>query len=399
MSEEKKRTGTSLRPGGRSGTADILPSALSVSTLSKQIPEILDPGELPLPEPPEVPLRVAHVMAGAAAGGAELFFERLCIAQAKSGLDILSVIRRDAGRLRRLTEGGLTPRELRFGGQADLLTRPRLNSTLRSFDPAVVVAWMNRAARFAPTGPWTLAGRLGGFYDLSYYRRCTHLIGNTHGLVAWMVRQGWPKDQVHYVPNFANDIGHVTPKRPPEIPDDIPFVLALGRLHTNKAFDVLIRAIARVPGVHLMIAGEGPERETLETIARTERVTDRVHMPGWAEPAGLIRACDLFVCPSRHEPLGNVVIEGFSAVRPVVAAASQGPRELIVHGRNGLLAPVDDDKMLAAAMQAVLADHALAHRLAVAGRATYERNFAPKPVLAAWADFLRHVAPNAPESA
>ncbi|NHO31768.1 glycosyltransferase [Acetobacter sp. LMG 1636] len=358
-----------------------------------EIPEILDPGELPIPTPPIGPLRVAHVMAGAPAGGAELFFERLCIAQAANGLDVLSVIRRDPDRLARLTAGGLTPRELRFGGQADLLTRPRLNAALRKFEPSVVVAWMNRAARFASTGPWTLAGRLGGFYDLSYYRRCTHLIGNTHGLVSWMTRQGWPAEQVHYVPNFATDIGQVAPKRPREIPDGVPFVLALGRLHTNKAFDVLIRAIARVPGVHLMIAGEGPERENLEALARTERVRDRVHMPGWTDPASLIRACDLFVCPSRHEPLGNVVIEGFSAVRPVVAAASQGPRELILHGRNGLLAPVDDDRALAAVMQMVLADHALAHRLAVAGRATYERSFGPKPVLAAWAEFLQRVAP------
>ncbi|GBR03553.1 glycosyltransferase [Acetobacter oeni LMG 21952] len=372
---------------------------MSPEPFHKSVPEILDPGELPLPEPPVTPVRVAHVMAGAAAGGAELFFERLCIAQAKSGLDVLPVIRRNAERLVRLQAGNLTPRELRFGGQADLLTRPRLNAALKNFSPTVVVAWMNRAARFTPTGPWTLTGRLGGFYDLSYYRRCTHLIGNTRGLVSWMTRQGWPESQVHYVPNFATDIGHVAPKRPAEIPDGVPFILALGRLHTNKAFDVLIRAIARVPGVHLMIAGEGPEREALETLTRTERVSDRVHMPGWVDPPGLIRACDLFVCPSRHEPLGNVVIEGFSAVRPVVAAASQGPRELIVHGRNGLLASIDDDKMLAAAMQTVLSDHALAHRLAVAGRATYEHDFAPKPVLAAWSVFLRRVAPDAYQGA
>lgn len=341
-----------------------------------------------------LPFRVAHVMAGAAAGGAELFFERLTAAQAGSGMAVLPVIRRNAERVERLRQAGLSPRELRFGGQADLLTRPRLNSMLRRFQPQVVVAWMNRAARFTPTGPWTLAGRLGGFYDLSYYRRCSHLVGNTRGLASWMVAQGWPADRVHYVPNFATDISHVAPRRPPEIPEGIPFILALGRLHTNKAFDVLIRAMPRIPGVHLVIGGEGPEREALETLARTEGVAGRVHMPGWAtDPAALIRACDVFVCPSRHEPLGNVVIEGFSAVRPVVATASQGPRELIVHGQNGLLTPLDDDRSLAASICTVLEDPTLAHRLAVSGRATYERHFAPAPVLAAWEQFLRRVAP------
>lgn len=356
-------------------------------------PEILAPGEPVLIRPARAPLRVAHVMAGAPAGGAELFFERLCMAQARTGVDVLPVIRRDEGRMARLQEAGLKPRELRFGGPADLLTRPRLNTMLRAFDPSVVVAWMNRAARFAPTGPWTLVGRLGGFYNLSYYRRCSHLVGNTRGLVAWMIDQGWPRDRTHYVPNFATDIEKVASVRPPQIPDGVPFVLALGRLHRNKAFDVLIRAIARLPGVWLMIAGEGSERETLETLIRTERVRDRVIMPGWADPAPLIRACDVLVCSSRHEPLGNVVIEGFSAVRPVVAAASQGPRELIMHGRNGLLAPLEDHRSLASAIGMVLGDHALAQRLAIGGRKTYERDFAPAPVLAAWDEFLRHVAP------
>ncbi|WP_408736930.1 glycosyltransferase [Acetobacter conturbans] len=359
---------------------------------------MLMPGNAFPPEGPDLaspPVRVAHVMAGAAAGGAELFFERLCIAQnAESGVDVLPVIRRDEDRLQRLRTGGLTPRELRFGGQADLLTRPKLNSVLKAFHPSVVVAWMNRAARFAPPGPWTLAGRLGGFYDLGYYKRCEHLIGNTRGLASWMVRQGWPAERVHYVPNFAADISKVEPVRPREIPSDVPFIVALGRLHTNKAFDVLIRAMKHLPGVRLLIAGEGPEREALETLIRTERLGDRVIMPGWASnPASLIRACDVFVCPSRHEPLGNVVIEGFSAIRPVVAAASQGPRELIVHGSNGMLAPVDDARSLATSIGMVLGDHVLAQRLALAGRRTYEKNFAPMPVLTAWEAFLRKVSP------
>jgi glycosyltransferase involved in cell wall biosynthesis len=89
--------------------------------------------------------------------------------------------------------------------------------------------------------------------------------------------------------------------------------------------------------------------------------------------------------------LGNVVIEGFSAARPVVAAASQGPTELITHGHNGLLAPLEDATALAAALNEVLESPALAHDLAQAGRETYESTFAPEPVLHAWQDFLSTV--------
>jgi glycosyltransferase involved in cell wall biosynthesis len=100
-------------------------------------------------------------------------------------------------------------------------------------------------------------------------------------------------------------------------------------------------------------------------------------MPGWADDtAGLIAGCDVLVCPSRHEPLGNVVIEGFSGARPVVAARAQGPVELIRDGIDGMLVPLEDARALAAAIMAVLDDAALAARLAASGRARYETDFA-----------------------
>ncbi len=127
------------------------------------------------------------------------------------------------------------------------------------------------------------------------------------------------------------------------VPDGAKLVLALGRLHRNKGFDVLIRALARLPDAHALIAGEGPERAALAALARAEGVAARVHMPGWREDtAALLAACDVLACPSRQEPLGNVVIEGWSARVPVVAAAAQGPAELILPGQDGLLVPCEN---------------------------------------------------------
>ena len=334
-------------------------------------------------------MRIAHIMAGAAAGGAELFYERLSMAQHQAGDTVLAAIRRDPGRAARLRRGGLEPLQLRFGGGLDLLTRPRLRRALRGFEPRVAIAWMNRAARMTPAGDWVLAGRLGGFYDLSYYRRCDHLIGNTQGIVDWMRAQGWPAARAHYLPNFSDDHGGARPARPDWLPAGAKLVLALGRLHPNKAFDVLLRAMRDVPGAFLLLAGEGPERGALGALARREGVAARVRLPGWCEDTGaLLAAADLLVCPSRHEPLGNVIIEAFSARLPVVAAASQGPVELITSGVNGVLAPVEDAPALAAAIVSVLRDPALAACLGQAGRACYEAEFARAPVLARWHAFL-----------
>jgi glycosyltransferase involved in cell wall biosynthesis len=328
--------------------------------------------------------RSAHLLGAAGDGGAELFFERLTAGLARAGDAVLPVIRANPARTARLRAAGLAPEEAGFGGRLDVLTRPRLARLLGGFAPRVVVAWMSRAAHHAPQGDWVLAGRLGGYYDLKYYRRCSHLVGNTRAIVEWIVSQGWARERVLHLPNFAADLLGAAPVWP-DLPVGSRLVVALGRLHRNKAFDVLIRALPRLPLVHVMIAGEGPERAALEDLARGEGVADRVHLAGWRQDtAGLLAAAELLVCPSRHEPLGNVVIEAFSAARPVVAAAVDGPAALIETGRTGLLVPVEDPAALAAAIGAVLEDTALAARLAAAGRGAFLARFAEAPVLAQW---------------
>jgi glycosyltransferase involved in cell wall biosynthesis len=336
-------------------------------------------------------MRIAQVMAGSPAGGAELFFERLTIALSGAGETVLPVIRRNAARAQLLSSVGLDVVQLGFGGPLDLLTRRRLRAALRSFAPRVVVAWMNRAARFAPRGDWVLTGRLGGYYDLRYYRHCDHLIGNTRGIVDWIARQGWPAARVHHLPNFSPDMADAVPASL-GLPDGARIVLALGRLHRNKGFDVLVRALPAMPGVHAVIAGDGPERAALLALAGREGVADRLHLLGWRnETASLLAASDLLVCPSRHEPLGNVVIEAWSARRPVVAAASDGLRELITSGRDGMLVPTEDPDALANAIVNLLDDPRQAAALAEAGRLRYQAEHAETSVVARWRQFLATV--------
>jgi glycosyltransferase involved in cell wall biosynthesis len=344
------------------------------------------------PSPPGIaPLRVAQVMAGAPAGGAELFFERLSIALAGAGDQVLPIIRRESARADRLRAAGLPPTELGFGGTFDLFTERRLTAELHRFAPRVTVAWMSRAAQFTPAGDWVLVGRLGGTYDLRNFRRCDHLVANTHGLTRWILGEGWPLARVHHLPNFSPDMAGATPvsRATLGVPDGVPLLLALGRLHPNKAFDVLVRALARLPRAHVVIAGEGPERASLEALARSEGVSDRLHLPGWRnDTAELLAAADLLVCPSRQEPLGNVVLEAWSARRPVVAAAAAGPSELITPDRDGLLVLPEDKTALADAIRALLDDPGRTAMLVRNGRTRYEADFAEAPVLARWRRFL-----------
>lgn len=336
-------------------------------------------------------MRIAQIMAGAHHGGAELFFERLTIALHRAGENVLPLIRRDAERAGRLKEAGLAPLQFRFGGPLDLLTRPRLARAMNAFAPRVAVSWMSRAADHVPPGPWVHVGRLGGYYPLRHYRHCDHLVGNTKGLVGWFRANGWPEARTHFLPNFVADYGDAAPAE--GLPDGRPRLLALGRLHADKGFDVLIRALARLPGASLLIAGEGPEREALGRLAGELGVADRVFLLGWRADAGaLLKAADLFVCSSRSEPLGNVVLEAWSAGCPVIAANADGPGELIAEGSDGLLVPREDEARLAAAMFALLEDPERAAALAAAGRRRFLAEFAEAPVLAAWRHFLAAVA-------
>ena len=171
-------------------------------------------------------MKIAHIMAGAPAGGAELFFERLTLAQHRTGEAIRAIIRADPDRAARLAE--LEPLQLAFGGALDLMTGRRLRAALTEFAPQIAIAWMNRAARFTPSGDWVLAGRLGGYYDLAYYKRCDHLIGNTRALATWIVKEGWPAARTHYLPNFAPDLAGAAPERL-DVPPGAPLILTRGR--------------------------------------------------------------------------------------------------------------------------------------------------------------------------
>jgi glycosyltransferase involved in cell wall biosynthesis len=118
-----------------------------------------------------------------------------------------------------------------------------------------------------------------------------------------------------------------------------------------------------------------------------------VRFLGWREDVpALLAACDVLVSSARVEPLGNTIIEAWAAAKPVIAASSSGPSELIKNEQNGLLVPLEDAAGLAAALRRLLGDRALAASLAAAGRAAFEAQFSEAPVVAAYRDFFAKVA-------
>ena len=135
-----------------------------------------------------------------------------------------------------------------------------------------------------------------------------------------------------------------------------------------------------LPGHWLWIAGTGPEERSLRARALELGIEKRVRFLGWRrDVASLLASADVLVCPSREEPLGNVIIESWAHEVPVVAAASAGPRELISHDIDGLLCKVDDPAALADAI--IMAEGGMAVRLSVQGLQNYQENFSEEIVV------------------
>jgi glycosyltransferase involved in cell wall biosynthesis len=160
-------------------------------------------------------------------------------------------------------------------------------------------------------------------------------------------------------------------------PHPRPYIFAIGRHAPQKGFDNLFTAFARIvqdprnAEMHdLLIAGEGPETETLQKLACELRLGDRLKFVGrknHAEAVALFLGCSFFVLSSRaDEGLPVVSVEALAAGAPIVATCSGGTPEAVQNGVNGLIVPKDDVDALEAGMRNMASDPALRQRMRAA---------------------------------
>jgi glycogen synthase len=185
-----------------------------------------------------------------------------------------------------------------------------------------------------------------------------------------------PAERAHVVYNGVDldEFTHVVPAQ-----RDRPFVLGIGRHVTQKGFDVLLRAFAKLrrndalSSHQLVLAGDGAQHEYLRALAHQLDLDDHVDFVGRcdrAATAALFAGCSLFVLPSRHEPMGIVNLEAMAAGRPVLASAVGGVPELVVDRETGVLVRPDDHEHLAHELGLLLAAPDVRARM---GRAGLER--------------------------
>lgn len=178
-----------------------------------------------------------------------------------------------------------------------------------------------------------------------------------------MVRSGIPRHRCRVIYNVAWDFDD---SKSPEdwkkewgIPEDAIVIGSVGHIRPIKGFDVLLEAARRLvdlPQWRLVIGGDVDDPK-VRSLAETEELRHRLVLPGRITNApNAMRAFHVFVMPSRSEGLCRALIEAMSmGVCPIVSEAG-GMKELVRHGRDGLVFPIDDVPTLAGHLRTVMED-------------------------------------------
>ncbi|MCX5147258.1 glycosyltransferase [Streptomyces sp. NPDC048550] len=301
-------------------------------------------------------MRALHIITGLGVGGAEQQL-RLLLRHLPMRCDVLTLT--NPGPVAEgLRADGVRVVHLGMRGNRDLGALPRLVRFIRREQYDLVHTHLYRAcvygrlaARLAGVGATVATEHSLGEGEIEGRRltagvRALYLASERLGaatvavsdsVAARLEEWGVPAARVHVVPNgieavrfrFDEGVRRATRARS-GLPERAFVVGGVGRLVPGKRFDSLVRAVAALPGAHLLLAGDGPERAALRRLAAELGAQSRIHLLGERDPLGdsadgrtsgipaLLAAMDVFVSPSREEAFGLAVVEALAAGLPVL---------------------------------------------------------------------------------
>lgn len=341
-----------------------------------------------------------HIIAGASTGGAETFCLDTITALAAHGIEQKVLCRPHPQNLDRLRQLSIDFETLSFTAATRLSGAPVfIRRATDAWQADIVHAWMSRAASFVPIDmPCPVIGWMGGYYNLKYFRHSDYLLTVTDRIRQHAIAFGVPPERA-----FVSHTFGTLPDCPAigreelGVPKHALLLLVLSRLHWKKGIDTAIRALTRLPGAHLCLAGDGPERARCEALARSVSLTERVHFLGWrTDRKALLQACDICLLPSRYEPFGTVILEAWSTKRPLVAALADGAQQYVRDGENGAVFAIDAAEELARRVTQIASDPTFAARLVENGYREYETKFSRDVVIDNLLEIYRQVISRGP---
>lgn len=164
------------------------------------------------------------------------------------------------------------------------------------------------------------------------------------------------RENILYIPNLV-DTKIFKPKEIQKNIENNGFVFgAMGNLVPIKCFDILIKAFAvvteQIPFSTLLIAGSGQEKQNLQSLIDKLDLCDKVKLVGYInreDTVDFFNVCDCFICSSKMETFGAVIIEALACGKPVAATRCGGPQS-IINQTNGVFSEIENSQSLADAM-------------------------------------------------
>lgn len=340
-------------------------------------------------------LKVLHIHFGKE-GGAERFFVALARAFDSHGLEQRFIIRPNRTWRADIVELGPIM-ETNFSSfiAATGVIQYRVRKLCREWKPDAIMAWMPRASRLIPDYPQaTKVTRLGDFpVSLKFFRNSDVIVGNVPAIADRLRELGWTRP-TRTISNFPRPVEvDAVLRSDHDTPDDAFLVAAGGRFVHRKGMDAAIRAVAKVPGAWLWLLGEGREEDTLRSLTKELQMSDRVKFVGWVpEAIHHIAAADVFLMPSRHEPLGNMLLEAWRAGVPSVSTRSEGPDWYMRDQVDGILTEIDDIDALAAGLIELRDNPELAKNYVKNATERLDEMFSEKGVVEAYVDLFKNGA-------
>jgi glycosyltransferase involved in cell wall biosynthesis len=341
-----------------------------------------------------VPHRIALVIPTLDRAGAEKQLVLLARGLPRGEFDVHVCVLTHGGPLEaELAEAGVPVSIIGKRGKLDPMALVRLKKHLAGLRPDLVHTWLFAANSYGRAAalwagvkrivagersvdPWKAWHELA--IDRCLARRTDRIVVNSSGVRDFYVRHGLPDDKFTVIPNGVDVRAAMAADKRAclaelGLPAGARLIGAVGRLWPQKRVKDLIWAADMLKfirdDVHLLVIGEGPQRERLERYRRQMRIEDRVHFLGHRpDVPRLLPNFDVLWLASEYEGMPNVIMEAMAAQVPVVATDISGNRDLVVPGETGYLVPVGDRGALVRATHKILDDAALAHRLGSAGR-------------------------------
>lgn len=373
-------------------------------------------------------MRVAHIIKVMQIGGAERHLLILLPELIKQGMEqhLLMLVEPDKpmeNMVAAAEERGITVHKLTIRRDYDVTVGYQLLRTLRQIKPDLVHTHLIHADLFGIT-----AARLGGYpvvtgrhNDDDFRTKSALKTGNA---LLWRLARGGiaiseairrftidvegaPPDKVRVVhygiehkSASPDELNQARTKLRSELnlPQDTLIIGIVCRLVEQKGIpyglDAFKQVLEQLPDVHLIIAGDGDLRSTLEAQVQQLEIADNVHFLGWRDDAPqVLAALDVFLMPSLWEGFGLVLLEAMSKRVPVIASDVSAIPEVVVHGETGFLVSPRDVDSLRDAMLTLLGDRPLRLHMGMMAEDRVETHFSAERMaeatIAVYREFLK----------